>query len=46
LGELARSEMFLSDEAKFRSNYASIEDPKVGIERYPVSQELLNKFVQ
>jgi hypothetical protein len=38
--------MFLADEEKFRSKYASIEDPKVGIERYPVSEELLNKFIQ
>jgi hypothetical protein len=46
LGELGRSEMFLADEEKFRSKYAAIEDPKVGIERYPVSEELLNKFIQ
>lgn len=47
LGELGRSDMFLSNEEKFKSKYgATIEDPKLGIERYQVSQELLNKFAQ
>lgn len=47
LGELGRSDMFLSNEEKFKAKYgATIEDPKLGIERYQVSQELLNKFAQ
>jgi len=38
LGELGRSEMFLSDSAKFKDQFKHIEDPKIGIERYQVSQ--------
>jgi hypothetical protein len=45
LGELGRSELFLSGAAKYREQFEQkMGDPKDGIERYPVTEELLNKF--
>ena len=45
LGELSRSELFLADKVKYHDVFeAKMGNPREGIERYPVSEELLNKF--
>ena len=45
LGELGRSELFLADEKMFKERFEpKMEDPRKGIDRYQVSQDLLNKF--